>query len=356
VKGSGEIYTIDPSGNFSTPLVNNDWRSTWSTIVPLGGTKLLFYAPNDGDIGAGLGEVSSLGLQPPLKSNTDWRSSWSIIQELSVQGTKLLLFYAPHDGTGGSGYGEFDYVDADGISIYSLDKGRYDGWRSSWTKIVASGDATSHGLILFYAPHDGVNGAGLGEFYSVDKHGQMSLALQSYKDWRSSWDIIQMVPSSLPGYSFLLLYDSRGGNPGCGYAEVHSVDGQGRMNLLFTASDWRSTWTNIRMFRMISGAGRVRFFLEGMGLLFYAPHDGVDGIRQGFIAQDTAGLHPAIDSPGMHPSAGAPRIQREFIQGQVSLRMGYGELYLFDAQGVPRLLNKFDTWRSSWTNIVSFQL
>jgi hypothetical protein len=111
----------------------------------------------------------------------------------------LVLFYAPNDGPGGAGYVEFDLFGAD-KSITRLDHGTYDALRSSWTKIAAG--LSVHiskleiigGLVLFYAPHDGANGAGLGEIYSVTGDGQMWL-LKSYDGWRSLWDIIEMIPS-----------------------------------------------------------------------------------------------------------------------------------------------------------------
>ncbi len=352
VNGNGhmEFFSIDQSGNFSVPLVFNNLRSTWTTILPLGGSNLLFYAPNDGDNGAGLGEVDILA--SPVKSNTDWRSSWSMIQLVPVgeylagEGRKLLLFYAPHDGSGSSGYIEFDYLGADQSitrgSLLGTSQGTYDELRSSWTKIVAGEGqqfvpgqgVLTRGLILFYAPNDGVNGAGLGEFYFVDDKGQMSM-LKSYNSWRSSWDIVQMV------YAFeanlLLLYDSHGGIPGCGYGEIHYVGMDGQMQLLFKEDTWRSSWTLIRMFRM-DPSSDTGHQLEGMGLFFYAPHDGVE-VEMAFAAETPTTPHGALGGGDA-----------------VNLRGGYGELYRFNNLGVPILLNKFNPMRSSWTNTVSLNL
>jgi hypothetical protein len=357
-----EFFSIDQSGNFSVPLVYNDLSSTWSAIVPLGGSNLLFYAPSDGDNGAGLGEVDILASR--VKSNTDWRSSWSIIQLVPIFPVEggpqpLLLFYAPHDGQGGAGSVEFDRLGADqSITRASSD----DLLRSSWTKIVAcdgthdlpGGRTVTGGLILFYAPNDGVNGAGLGEFYYVDGNGQTSM-LASYNDWRSSWDIIELFPNWI-GEGLLLLYDSHGGIPGCGYGEIHRIFGNGEIFTLFTESDWRSTWTMIRMFRMgpSSDTGHP---LEGMGLFFYAPHDGAM-IKEGFMAAEAPRIPAAT-----HVRAGVQRAEAPTMPlghfgewDTVNLRMGYGELYRFNNQGVPILLNKFNPLRSSWTNIVSLHL
>lgn len=359
VGGSGhmEFFSIDESGNFSVPLVFDNLRSTWGAIVPLGGSNLLFYDSNGGDNGAGMGEVDIMA--SPVRSNTDWRSSWSIIREVPFWGDQwpLLLFYAPHDGTGGSGYIEFDGFAPD-QSITSVTGGTYDLLRSSWTKIVAGTtyhppSKTITGLLLFYAPHDGANGAGSGELYAVGG-GRMKM-LSSYDGWRSSWDIIEMVPSS--GGSLLLLYDSHGGIPGCGYGEIHFVDGlDGKMQLLFSESDWRSTWTMIRMFRMSppSANGSI---LEGMCMFFYAPHDGTE-IQTGFMAADAPRTSAATAVSQGTQKAVAPAMRQGFLGGgdAVDLRMGYGELYRFDNQGVPALLNKFNPLRSSWTNIVSLRL
>jgi hypothetical protein len=365
--GHMEFFSIDQSGNFSVPLVFNDLKSTWSAIVPLGGSSLLFYAPNDGDNGAGLGEVDILASR--VKSNTDWRSSWSIIRLVPIvpvaRGPQpLLLFYAPHDGQGGAGSVEFDRLGADQSITRASSQGTYDLLRSSWTKIVACdgtrydprlGRTVSGGLILFYAPNDGVNGAGLGEFYIVDGNGQMSM-LASYNEWRNSWDIIELFPNST-SEGLLLLYDSHGGIPGCGYAEIHRIFAGGEISTLFTESDWRSTWTMIRMFRMgpSSDTGHA---LEGMGLFLYAPHDGAM-IQTGFMAADAPSIPASTHvRAGVQRAADAPTTSQRHLGGGdlVNLRMGYGELYRFNNQGVPILLNKFNPMRSSWTDIVSLYL
>jgi hypothetical protein len=360
VTGQGlmEFHSIDASGNLSVPLVFNGLRSTWSAILPLGGSNLLFYDPNGGDNGAGLGEVDILA--SPAKSNTDWRSSWSIIQQVPSGGDSgsLLLFYAPHDGSSGSGSAEFDRFGAD-QSITRLDQGTYDALRSSWTKIAAGTSVHKskieivRGLVLFYSSSDGTNGAGLGEFYTLAADGQMWM-LKSYGDWRSSWDIIEMIPSGTG--SLLLLYDSHGGIPGCGHGEIHYVDFYGRMTLLFEESDWRSTWTMIRMFYLDPSAKGSN--LEGVCLFFYAPHDGAE-VQTGFMATDALRIPVTTVVPqGMERAAETPTMPHGHLGGGdvVDLRMGYGELYRFDNQGVPVLLNKFNPLRSSWTNIVSLYL
>ena len=75
--------------------------------------------------------------------------------------------------------------------------------------------------LLFYDPS-----AGVGEFYTTDGQGNISL-LKSYNNWRPSWSVI--MAGNLTGGQFddLLFYD-----PSAKVAELYATDGQGNITLL----------------------------------------------------------------------------------------------------------------------------
>jgi hypothetical protein len=115
----------------------------------------------------------------------------------------------------------------------SLPLAQYDNWRTSWDLAVTGGwgGAGGGGLLLYD------RAAGYAEFHSVDGNGLLSDPLAHYDDWRTSWDLA--VTGSLgAGRSWLLLYDRM-----AGYAEFHTVDSNGELSgPLAQYDNWRTSW------------------------------------------------------------------------------------------------------------------
>jgi len=126
--GVGEFYGTDGEGNLGFAVVSyNDWRNSWTQIVP--GTfndsqfsGLLFY-----DAGAGTGEfyaTDGKGKITPLAAHTDWRTNWTLIVSGHFTAGEFsdLLFYE-----GATGYAELHRTDGKGginfVASFNWDKG-----------------------------------------------------------------------------------------------------------------------------------------------------------------------------------------------------------------------------------------
>jgi hypothetical protein len=109
-----------------------------------------------------------------VNSYANWRKTWSIIIPCNITGSQYadLLFYDR-----AAGVGEFYSTDGKGnLTLLSSQS----TWRTSWTEIHAIGFTE----LMFYDAT-----AGVGEFYTTDIHGNMTL-LKSYTDWRKTWHLI----------------------------------------------------------------------------------------------------------------------------------------------------------------------
>ena len=135
--GYGELYSVGDSGGLLLQTVHDDWRNSWSLIVPGALTPqdqsspldLLFY-----DSAPGVGEVyrtGNLGQTNRVATNSGWRSSWSIILpgHFSESPNVDLLFYDPS-----AGHGEFYHTDGHGNLGPQF--ASYDDWRTTWSLII----------------------------------------------------------------------------------------------------------------------------------------------------------------------------------------------------------------------------
>jgi hypothetical protein len=231
--GYAELYSVDAHANLAIQTIHTDWRNTWSLIVPGTYTSkpagsradLLFYTPGHGEFY----QTGLIGDMHQFSVHDNWRASWSIIVpgSFSTPGAMDLLFYEPSDG-----FGEFDHTNGNGN--LTIIKG-VPGWRTGWS-IILPGHFSNSKLtdLLFYSPSEGT-----GEFYSTDGKGNVSL-IQSHTNWRGTWSIIVPGHFSNSGYTDLLFY-----SPSEATGEIYSTDGKGNITLLKTFNNFRKTWTAI---------------------------------------------------------------------------------------------------------------
>lgn len=137
---------------------------------------------------------------------------------------------------------------------------------------------------------------GIGEIYSVllDNAGIVEFGLlhPRYTGWRSDWKRILFCGSDL-----LVFYA-----PGAGHAEIYSGGISGQLSLRTSYSDWRTSWQKI--------------------------------------------LRVAL--PGVAPAAASDCLLfYDMLAGQ-------GQISQLNSDGSLSLLQTFDGWRRSWTNIVSW--
>lgn len=210
--GVGEFYATDGSGGRTLFRRYTNWRKTWDLIVPGNFkvledefstgpyTDLLFYDRETGhaEIYATDGHAGLVF----LKSFNNWRKSWTMI----VPGnfgrgesyyTDLLLYDRMH------GTGEFYATDGSGGLRFLK---RYDNWRRTWSRIIPGNfGGTDYTDLLFY---DGSTGAG--HFHTTDGTGTLT-RLRFYNNWRRTWQAIVPgyfgVVGSTDQHSDLLFYD-----------------------------------------------------------------------------------------------------------------------------------------------------
>lgn len=286
-------------------------------------TDLLFYGPG----GVAEFHTTDHATIQLLGSHNNWRGDWTHIIPGDFGGGGLtdLLFYQASTGVG-------EFYSVDGVGGLSLLRG-YTGWRNSWTHIIPGnfgGDGRTD--LLFYDASDGT-----GEFYVARGPGDIvQLSVHSY--WRNSWT--QIVPGSFGGSGFtdLLFYDA-----GAGEGEFYAVD-QGQMSMIRSHSGWRNTWTQIVPGNFGgSGATDLLFYDANDGIGdFYSTEDGQmsrlrthTGWRQGWtkiVAGDFGGTS-ADDLLFYEPASGT------------------GEFYEIKDGGVEMLRTSSD-WRHTWTHLV----
>jgi len=265
--GYAELYSVDDQANLAIQTVYPDWRDTWSLIVPgpytskpAGSRKdLLFYTPGHGEFY----KTGLIGDMHQFSVHDNWRTTWSQIVpgSFSAANAMDLLFYEPS-----SGFGEFDHTDGNGNLSLIINE---TGWATDW-QIILPGKFSSKPTtgLLFYSPSRGV-----GQIYDIDAHGMSEL--QTYTNWRNTWTIIVPGHFSDSGYTDLLFY-----SPSEGTGEFYSTDGHGGINLLKTYTDWRGSWTMILPGKFSnSGYTDLLFYSPSEGTGEFYSTDGHGGIN-----------------------------------------------------------------------------
>jgi len=178
--GHGEFYHTDGHGNLAGQFaLYDDWRATWSLIIPgkfsdNAYTDLLFYDPTSG---TGEFYATGNGLRPRFAGYTDWRTTWAVILAGNFSDSSYddLMFYDPTSGTG-----EF-YPTRGGLQSRFAG---YTNWRQSWATIVAGRfSSSSYDDLLFYD-----QSAGVGEIYPTG--GGLGGRIAGFTDWRTTWSSI----------------------------------------------------------------------------------------------------------------------------------------------------------------------
>jgi hypothetical protein len=277
---SGMLLTSESCGNRTgwTPI-RGFFCNGYTPLPPptLDHTDLLLYDRTSRQ--AEIHSTDGQGNISLLLQHNGWRSSWThMLAGQFLNGATGILLY---DAAGREV--EVYRVDAQGHLLIIR---RLQGWRDSWSRMTTGyfGGNGNLDLLLYDA------GAGHAEFYATDGQGNISL-LKGYTDWRQSWTHIIPGQFGGDGYTDLLLYDA-----GAGHAEFYATDGQGNISLLKGYTDWRQSWTHI-VPGQFGGDGYT-------DLLLY--------------------------------DAGA----------------GHAEFYATDGQGNISLLKGYTDWRQSWTHIV----
>jgi hypothetical protein len=159
----------------------------------------------------------------------NWRDTWSIIVPGNFGGSTGtdLLFY---DST--TGEGVFYSINEQGdLKLLRV----YQGWRKTWLHIVPGKfSGNSYTDLLFYDPD-----MGEAEFYAIEKPGNMRL-IKRHSKWRKTWS--QLVPADFlkSGCTDLLMYDSTSNT-----AELYAIDGQGNLRTIKSFAGWSKTWSHI---------------------------------------------------------------------------------------------------------------
>ncbi|PTL75118.1 hypothetical protein DAT35_56450 [Vitiosangium sp. GDMCC 1.1324] len=291
VRSNGEIETYfvpenDP-GHIVLASTQHNVRSTWDQIIP-GFYTLFAEAPNllFYDRTAGLGEfytTGERGVLQLLRRHDNLRRSWDLIVPGSFAessgGTSTLLFYDRAAGLG-------EFYTTDGAGGMTL-KRRHTNWRRSWNLIVpgafvkpAAGAQLSFESLLFYD-----RAAGQGEFYATDGQGNISLAAK-HTNWSRSWDVIIPYVHFGPqeNQTFLMFYDRA-----AGLGEFYATDGKGNISLTAKHTNWRRSWDLIIPFKLPTGTNGLLFYdrAAGQGELYTV--DGSGNIS--LVAQYTGWRH-----------------------------------------------------------------
>jgi hypothetical protein len=230
--GVGEFYETGNLGDMEQFSVHDNWRGSWSIIVPgsfaaPGSMDLLFYDPAEP-----VGEfyrTDGRGNLRLIKSHSDWRATWSIILAGTFSDSSIadLLFYDP-----AAGVGEFYRTDGAG-NLSSIRN--HQNWRTTWSMIIPGNFSDSPFTdLLFYDPS-----AGVGEFYRTDGRGNLS-SIRNHQNWRTTWSIIVPGKFSDSPFTDLLFYD-----PSAGVGEFYRTDGRGNLSSIQNHQNWRTTWTII---------------------------------------------------------------------------------------------------------------
>ncbi len=247
--GVGQFYASDMSGDITLLSTYTDWRTTWTSIVPLHFTRgrhadLVFYNAH-----AGYAELYSTNgageLTPLVRQYTDWGTTWSIILAGNFSGHQFsdLLFYDR-----GAGTGEFYTTDRHGnLSLLR----QHTDWRTTWSQIVVGNFSRSDfSDLLFYDPVEGVL-----EFWTVDVWGHVAL-LRNVPTSRT-WTTILALNVTGGIFSDLLFYDAA-----AGIGQLSTIDGDGNLHLLKAFTGWRTNWSVIRS----PSFGQLMFYSADSGV------------------------------------------------------------------------------------------
>jgi hypothetical protein len=179
-----------------------------------------------------------------------------------------LLFYDSASGVG-------EFYSTDGRGGLTLVR-QHTGWRTSWTQILAGRFGSSAGL-LFY---DAANGTG--EFYTVGAQGFIN-RVKSFTNWRTSWHSIITGNFSSSQFDDLLFYDK-----GAGVGEFYKLDSNNGMTRLTTHTNWRRTWQQVVSGQFLQNAAfdGLLFYEEGSGYTEFYSTDGQGQISQIDITLD----------------------------------------------------------------------
>ena len=181
-----------------------------------------------------------------LRSYNNMNPGWNIIIEGNFNGDDFndLLFYDRTGGEDGRGLGQF-YTTDEGGNITLLNS--YDNWNNDWDIILAD-DFDGDGIddLLFYDRNGGAGGRGLGHYYSTDGRGNIRLE-NSHNNWSSGWDIILSANFNGDGIADLFFYDRSGGRSGRGLGQLHATDGYGNLRLLKSYDNMNPGWDIITL-------------------------------------------------------------------------------------------------------------
>jgi hypothetical protein len=261
-----------------------------------------------------------------------------------MAGWYKLLFYDPLAGEG-------EFYAADGLGDITPLR-TYSGWRTNWKQIIPGlfGGPGPIGSdpppfrnisLLFY------DGAGTGEFYTVDIQGEMAL-LRTHTGWQSAglpWThIIPIIPGNVGvEYFHLLFYDSAGTG---GFWRTY---GQGEIAEIRTHTGWQSAgipWTHIIPINHYRGGNIATdlLFYDSAGTGAFYAYDGQGGI--GLLRTHTG-----------WQSAGKPWTHIIPLGYDLLLfydSAGTGAFYRYDGQGGIAPLRTHTGWQSAgkpWTQI-----
>jgi hypothetical protein len=228
-----------------------------------GATDLFCYNRNSG-IGAFFATVRSGHLNDgtvvsdgprQVGPNHTFHNRWTHIVYGPFQAAVQLLFYDASSGVG-------EFYSTDGHGNLTLKK-RHTGWRTSWTQILAGRFGNAN--LLFYDP-----AAGLGAFYRVDALGAIHLVREA-TGWRESWHSIVKGNFSNSPNDDLLFYDKS-----AGAAEFYRLDATAGMTQFHQDLGWRKTWQKIvpGQFLQKSTFDGLLFYEEGTGFTKFYATDG----------------------------------------------------------------------------------
>jgi hypothetical protein len=230
--GTGAFYAIGGGGGMDKLAQYDDWRTSWDLAVTGdwgGGGRggLLLYDRSTGN--GAFYAIDSHGGMHPLRQYDDWRTSWdlAVTGGWAGPGNSGLLLYDRSNGNGA-----FYRIDSHG-EMHLLQQYDLLG-KGSWDLAVTGGWAGpgNSGLLLYN------RAAGTGAFYAIDSHGEMHLLQQSGPlGGGGPWDLAVTGGWAGPGNSGLLLYDRA-----AGVGAFYAVNSHGEMTLLRQYDDWRTSW------------------------------------------------------------------------------------------------------------------
>jgi hypothetical protein len=220
-------------------------------------SDILAYDPATGDKSVYLADVQGTMPRKLPKSYDGWRSSWSMIVAGNFGGNSYsdLLFYDQQ-----AGIGEFYLADGPGnIQLLNTNE----GWNTTWNSILAGKFMnSSYSSLFFYDPTTGTS-----RFATTDGSGNLNMGPVLTTQNPIRWTKVITGNFTNSNYDDLLFYDATTGK-----AALYTADGTGNMILKQEYEGWRTTWKFIVAGRF-TGANRD-------DLLFYDPTTGEGEFRR----------------------------------------------------------------------------